>query len=66
MSINWPKVADVAERTLATFGQAFLGVVIVSGVSQLTALEAAGVAGGLAAAKYLYVQLNLYLHPSDE
>lgn len=63
MKVNWPKVADVAERTLATFIQAFLAVAFVTGVSNLTALEAAGIAGGLAAGKYFYVQLNLYLHP---
>lgn len=65
MKVNWPKLADVSERTLATFVQSFLAVAFVTGVSNLTALEAAGIAGGIAAAKYAYIQLNLYLSSSD-
>ena len=55
------KIADFADRTTATFAQAFLAVALVSGVSDITALKAAGVAGGIAAAKYAYVQVSAYL-----
>lgn len=55
------KAFDAIERTTATFAQAFLGVVLVSGVSDLTAVKAAAAAGGVAAAKFGYVQLNAYL-----
>lgn len=54
-------VLDFVERTSATFAQAFLGIVLVTGVSDQKALLAAAAAGGIAAAKYAYVQLNLYL-----
>lgn len=61
MKINWPKVADVGERTLATFAQAFLAIVLITGVSDRKALIAGAVAGGIAAAKYATVQINLWL-----
>lgn len=56
------KVLDFAERTTATFAQAFLGVALVTGISGWTAVEAAAVAGGIAAAKYAYVQVNQFLN----
>ncbi len=54
---------DVAERVFATFAQAFLAVIIVNqgSLTQITALETAAVAGGLAVAKYLLVQANTFL-----
>lgn len=61
MKINWVKVADVAERTFGTFWQTFLAIFIVSGAVTGQVLTAAALAGGLAAAKYLVVQLNIYL-----
>lgn len=63
--MNKKKVLDFVERTTATFAQAFLGVALVSGVTGWTALEAAAVAGGIAAAKYAYVQVNAYLSKPD-
>ncbi len=60
------KLIDVAERSLATFAQAFLAVVIVNEghLSQLTALETGAVAGGFAVAKYLLIQANTFLGSS--
>jgi Putative lactococcus lactis phage r1t holin len=57
------RLIDLAERTAATFAQAFLAVLIAdeSGVTQLTALKVAAVAGGLAVAKYLLVYANAVL-----
>ena len=46
-----PKIKDAAERTLATFVQAFLGVFVVADTSTLKAAAAAGVAAVLASAK---------------
>lgn len=60
MHINWVKVADVLERTVGTFWQAALAVIIVTGFSQ-TALLVAATAGAMSAAKYITVQLNLWL-----
>lgn len=64
--MNKKQIIDIIERTVATFGQAFLALLIAdaSGVSQTNALEVAAVAGGLAAAKYIVVQLNAYLAAS--
>lgn len=59
--MNWLKLADFGERTIATFVQAFLALALVTPLSDKTSLEAAAVAGGLAAGKYVYVELNLYL-----
>lgn len=59
--VNWPKVADFAERVSATFIQAFLAFSLVTPLSDKKSLEAAGIAGALAAGKYVYVQVNGYL-----
>ena len=58
-----PAVVDLVERASATFGQAFLAVVVVNDgtVPQKTALETALAAGGLAVAKFLLVKANSYL-----
>lgn len=63
MKINWPKVADVVERTTATFAQAFIAFALVTPLSDKQSLEGAAIAGALAAGKYAYVQINLYLNP---
>lgn len=52
---------DFAERVGATFLQAFIGAALVSGVSDVKALEAAAAAGVLAAAMFVKVRLNAYL-----
>lgn len=59
------KVIDVADRTVATFVQAFVAIILASNVTDLTAVKAAGIAGGLAVLKYLAVVANNYLaaHP---
>ena len=56
-------LVDLFERTLATFAQAFLAILIVNQghLSQITALETAGVAGGLAVAKFLLMKANTFL-----
>ena len=61
MKIDWLKVADFVERVSATFVQAFLAFALVTPLSDKKSLEAAGVAGALAAGKYVYVHLNAYL-----
>ena len=53
---------DLAERTGATFGQAFLATITVQrNVTEKTALYTALAAGGLAVAKYLLAAANTYL-----
>lgn len=54
-------IIDLAERTGATFAQAFLAVVTIGTTIDLDALKVAGVAGGYAVAKYLLVVANRYL-----
>lgn len=60
--ISTVKLVDFVERTGATFAQAFLAVALVSGVSDLTALKAAGVAGAIAAGKFAAVQAQAFLN----
>lgn len=55
------KLVDFSERVGATFAQAFLALAVVSGLSDLSMLKAAAVAGGLAAGKFALVQANAYL-----
>lgn len=54
---------DLAERSLATFAQAFLAVELAdqNGVNQLESLKIAAVAGALAVAKFAYSRVNLFL-----
>jgi len=54
------QAVDFAERVSATFIQAFLAVALVTGVSDKKGLEAAGVAGALAAGKFLYAKVSEY------
>ena len=62
--MNKKKLLDFVERVGATFLNAFLGVVVASHftghLSDLNALEAAAVAGGLAAAKFAYKESALF------
>lgn len=59
------KLIDLAERAAATFVQAFVAIALVSGVSDLTALKAAGVAGALAVGKFASAQAAQYLSTPD-
>lgn len=61
-----PWLVDLLERTAATFAQAFLAIETVdqAGITQLSALKTAGVAGGYAVAKYLLVRANAFLGPN--
>lgn len=57
---------DLAERSLATFAQAFLasvtiGHTVVPAITDLRALELAAVAGGYSVGKFLLVKANAYL-----
>lgn len=54
-------ILDFVERTTATFVQAFLAIALITGISDVKALEAAGLAGAIAAGKYVYIRLNAYL-----
>ena len=62
-----PVIVDLFERTFATFAQAFLAILIVNegSLSQITALETAAAAGGLAVAKFLLVKANQFLSKPD-
>ena len=60
------QAVDFAERVSATFVQAFLAVALVTGLSDRKSLEAAGVAGALAAGKFVYAKVNAYLHPQED
>lgn len=66
LKINKVKLIDVVDRTAATFAETFLGLLVAdsTGVTQLSAVKIAAVASGLAAAKYLFVQLSAYLGSS--
>jgi hypothetical protein len=55
------RALDLIERVSATFLQAFIAVALVTGVSNTKALEAAGAAGALAAAKFAQGELKVYL-----
>lgn len=57
------QLLDGAERTLATFAETFLALLIAdsTGVTQISDIKIAAISAGLAAAKYLVVQLNKYL-----
>jgi hypothetical protein len=59
--MNRVKMLDFVERVSATFIQAFLGLALVTGLSDPKMLEAAGAAGAIAAGKYVYVEANAYL-----
>lgn len=61
-------IIDLTERAGATFAQAFLAVIVVNQaqITQLTALETAGVAGAFAVAKFLLVKANTFLAPPAE
>lgn len=55
------KVIDFVERVGATFAMAFMGVALASGVSDVTALKAAAIAGALSVGKFLSVQAASFL-----
>lgn len=52
---------DVAERSAATFYETFFALLISSQVLGLHALEAAGIAGGLAVGKYVAIKAHAFL-----
>lgn len=54
---------DVAERTAATFAEAFLAIELAdqSHITQLSSLKVAAVAGALAVGKYLFVKVSAFL-----
>lgn len=54
------QTVDFVERVSATFIQAFLAVALVTGVSDKKSLEAAGIAGALAAGKFIYAKAQAY------
>lgn len=58
MKINYVKVADFAERVGSTFAAAFLGVALVTGVSDQKSLYAAVAAGAVSAGKFVAIELN--------
>ncbi len=60
---------DLAERSLATFAQAFLAAVtlghtVTPAITDLRALELAAIAGAYAVAKYLMIAANTFLGSS--
>lgn len=54
-------IISLTERVSATFLFTFLGIISVSSLTDIKALEAAAVAGGLSVAKYLYTVTGAYL-----
>lgn len=60
-TLSKPVLVDLAERTCATFAQAFLAIITVSKTTDLGALKIALVAGAFAVGKYLLVKANTYL-----
>lgn len=63
MPINWVKIVDVVERTGATFAETFIAFEIANQahITQIDKLETAAIAAGIAAGKYVIVQLNAFL-----
>lgn len=59
--MNKKGLVDFAERVGATFAQAFLALAVVSNMSDVHAVEAAAVAGALAAGKFALVKANAFL-----
>jgi hypothetical protein len=63
------KIIDLAERTGATFAQAFLAAETVdqTKLTQVDALKLASIAGAFAVAKYFLAEAKLYLarHPQE-
>lgn len=59
------KVIDFVERVGSTFVVAFIGVASVSGVSDVTGLKAAGIAGALSAGKFAAVQAQAFLNTPE-
>lgn len=57
------RLIDLAERSFATFWQAFGALLIAdsTGITQVSALKVAAVAGGLAVVKYLSLQAGNFL-----
>lgn len=53
------QLVDFGERTSATFIQAFIGYALIFGHDRRT-LEAAGIAGAAAAAKFVYAKAAAY------
>lgn len=60
MRINYVKMADFVERVGSTFAAGFIGVALVTGVSDQKALYAALGAGAVSAGKYLMIELRAY------
>lgn len=58
---------DLAERTVATFAEAFLAVETLNqtNLTQVSSLETAALAGGYAAGKFLLVKANAYLSSTN-
>ena len=67
MTVKTKKQAvDFAERTSATFIQAFLAVALVTGLNDRKSVEVAGVAGALAAGKFIYAKVADYTARKDQ
>lgn len=66
VKFNLAKLVDVVERTAATFAETFIAFEITNQthLTQLSGLEAAAIAAGIAAGKYAIVQLNAFLGKS--
>jgi hypothetical protein len=58
-------VIDFVERVGSTFVVAFIGVASVSGVSDVTGLKAAGIAGALSAGKFAAVRAQAFLNTPE-
>jgi len=63
VTINWAKIADAIERTGATFAETFIAFEIANQahITQITEIKTAAIAAGIAAGKYVIVQLNAFL-----
>lgn len=60
------QVLDFVDRTSATFIETFIAVAMVTGLSGWSELKAAGTAGCIAAGKFAYAKVHLYLHPTGD
>lgn len=60
MKINYAKTADFVERVGTTFAAGFIGVALVTGVSDKKAMLAALGAGAVSAGKFLTIELRAF------
>lgn len=63
--VSRKSVVDFVERVGSTFVVAFIGVAVVSGVTSVSGLKAAAIAGALSAGKFAAVKAQQFLNTPE-